>query len=171
MRILIFLFLLTFSFQSFAQNNYPAPQVKDLLFYIQHNRGKNAFIYQINFDKKGNINSRNPIKTSRQLFDNKGEIKPLTAIQKKFAYGLQVKELNPNKYEVALVSYPKQKLFLIVDGNKAHIETTVNGQHMIVKRLFIQQKEGTSGLHTKVDYILFQGQHNGQIVEEKLIPQ
>lgn len=170
MRILIFIFLLITGFQCFSQSNYPVPKVDDLLFYIQHNRGKNTFLYQINVDKKGNINNTKPIKISRQLFDNKGEIKSLTAIQKNFAYGLDIKELDKDKYEITLVSFPKQKLYLIINDNKGHVETIINGQKMILKRLFIQQKDGTSGLNTKVDYIIFHGLNNGQPVEQKLIP-
>lgn len=156
---------------SFAQEGYPKPHAKNLLFYIQHNRGKNTYIYQTNIDQSGKLDRSEPVKISRQLFDNKGEIKPLTTIQRKFAYGVDWNAKSDNSYELTLVSYPEQRLYLrSTDDQKYVVETTLNGIKMKVHRLFIFQKEGTSGLNTKVDYILFFGTNqDGKQIQSKLI--
>ncbi|MFZ4862168.1 DUF4833 domain-containing protein [Sphingobacterium sp. Mn56C] len=173
MKKCILSFLISVSVLSvFGQDGYPTPHVADLLFYIQHNRGKNAFIYQANYSATGELDSNNPIRVTRQIFENKGEIKSLSTVQKTFAYGVNTHKIGDNTYEVSLVSYPAQKLYLSVDKNKhAKIETSVSGVKMKVNRLFIQQREGTSGLNTKVDYIHFFGTDGqGKSVNAKLFP-
>lgn len=156
----------------FGQGDYPKPNTKDLLFYIQHNRGKNTYLYTINKDYNGIIEKDEPIKVSRQLFDNNGEIRPLTTIQRKFAYGIESEQTSPTLYEVYLVSYPNQKLYLKnFNSSNPYVETIINGLHMKVNRLFIVQKEGTFGLNTKVDHIIFFGtDKSGKNVQSKLIP-
>lgn len=155
-----------------AQEGYPRPTEKDVIFYIQHNRGKNTFTYQPNFTQKGLLNEENPILAKRQIFDNKGEIKNLTSIQKRYAYGIKSTKISKNTFDIRLVSYDEQALILKLDkNNKPYIETTINGQYMIVKQLFLQQKEGTGGLKTEIDYILFIGNDkNGKGIRTKLIP-
>jgi len=155
---LIILTSLLFISNLSAQEGYPKPTVKNLLFYIQHNRGKNTFIYQPNFSKPGILNDNSPILVKRQLFDQSGEIKSLTSVQRKFAYGVHTKKIDHNYYEVALVAYPNQKLYLRLDKHhQAFVETTLHGKYLKVERLFIHQREGTSGLNTKVDHITFYG--------------
>lgn len=173
MKRLITLFILFFSaITLFAQEGYPKPTADNVIFYIQHNRGKNTFFYQPKFSKDGNLDSREPIIAQRQLFDEDGEIKPLSAIQKRYAYGVSTTKINDNTFDVRLAAYKNQRLILKLNSNQeAYIETKIDGKHMIVKRLFIYQKEGTGGLNTKVDYIMFHGMDkNGKEVQAKLFP-
>ncbi|WP_103906725.1 DUF4833 domain-containing protein [Sphingobacterium lactis] len=154
-----------------AQEGYPEPSDKNgLLFYIQHNRGKNTFFYSLNYRGKHQLDQDDPIKVQRELYDEDGAIKPLSAVQRAFAYGISTKK-RQHGYEAAIVSMPSQKLYLFTPAHKpAYVETTVNGKSIRLKRIFIKQKDGTSGLGTKVDYILFYGTHNNKAVIEKLIP-
>lgn len=147
-----------------AQENYPSPSNKtDVLFYIQHNQGKNTFIYALNKNNKGEIDYNNPIQVYRQLFDKNGEVRPLTGIQKTFAYGINIKKLSGDKYEANIVSIPDQKLYLhLPKSGTPFVITKVNGQYIRLDRIFIKIKDGTSGLSTKLDYILYYGQSNGK---------
>ncbi|WP_159633017.1 DUF4833 domain-containing protein [Sphingobacterium composti Ten et al. 2007 non Yoo et al. 2007] len=169
--VTFFTFFVILNTACFSQENYPKPTAEDILFYIQHSRGKNTFIYQANFSSANHLNDKNPIKISRQLFDNNGEIKPLTNIQRKYAYGIKTEKLHTNYYEIRLVSYPSQKLYLKLDNNTPYIETTISGKYMIVKHLFIHLRVGTSGLNVKADYILFHGiDKNGKAIQAKITP-
>lgn len=169
--LLLFVFLSNF-FVGFTQDGYPKPTDKDILFYIQHNRGKNTFTYQPNYTSQHQLNDKEPIKISRQLFDHKGEIKPLTVIQRRYAYGLKTEKLGDNYYKIELVSYPTQKLYLKVDTqNKPFVEGTIAGKYIRINNLFIYLKEGSSGLNTEAQYILFYGiDRNGKPVHAKLLP-
>lgn len=171
-KTIIVLLLIVNAVSVLAQEGYPTPTVKDVLFYIQHSRGKNTFIYQANYTVSKDLNEKEPIKVCRQLFDLDGEVKPITNIQRKYAYGVKTEKLGHNYYEVELVSYPGQKLYLRMDKNHyPYVEGTINGQYMHVKHLFIKLKDGTSGLNVKADYILFHGlDKNGKPVKAKLYP-
>jgi hypothetical protein len=169
--VLLFLCLSNFSI-GFTQDGYPKPTAKDILFYIQHNRGKNTFVYQPNYTSKRQLNDKEPIKISRQLFDHKGEIKPLTGIQRRYAYGLKTEKLGDNYYKIELVSYPHQKLYLKFDTQKKpFVEGTIAGKYIRINNLFIYLKENSSGLNTEAEYILFYGiDRSGKSVHAKLLP-
>lgn len=155
--LILFACILCISF-GYAQSSYPTPHIKPLLFYIQHNRGTNTYIYQPNFLPNGKLNPKNPILVKRQLFDEDGAVKPLTAVQRKLAYGVQTKQINSDLFEFSIVSYPSQKLFLKqTTERQTYVETDVNGHRLILDRIFIIQREGTSGLGTKVDKMIFYG--------------
>lgn len=171
-KLIIFLFILLNITISLAQEGYPIPTAKDVIFYIQHNRGKNTFTYQPHFTTKGVLDSDDPILEKRQLFDKNGEIESLTAIQRRYAYGIKSTKTADNTFDIRLVSYPDQKLTLKLNQyQQPYVETRVNGKYIVLKRLFIHQKEGTNGLNTKVDHITFFGiDKNGKPIQEKLIP-
>ncbi len=154
-----------------AQSGYPKPSnMTDVLFYIQHNRGHNTYIYALNRLEDGNINKKDPIEVYRELFDEDGKIKPLSVIQRNFAYGISTQVVDSDTYEASIVSLPSQKFFLHIKSHKgSYVETTVNNVKMRVERIFIQQKEGTSGLGTKVDHIIFYGKAGHRSVVEKLV--
>ena len=169
--LLYFLFFV--SIYTFAQEGYPTPPIKsNTLFYIQHSEGHNTYVYEANMSDKQHFNNKNPINNYRILYDKGGEIKPLTGIQQKFAYGIITKELGNNTFEFEIVSYKNQPLYLKMDkAGKPYVETTLNGHKFNLHRIFIKQKEGTSGLGTQVEYLIFYGtDHRGTKVREKLIP-
>ncbi|WP_313191623.1 DUF4833 domain-containing protein [Sphingobacterium sp.] len=170
-RFILSLLIFVTTYYAQAQEGYPTPTNKEnLLFYIQHNRGKNTFIYDLNKNGSNKVNEDDPIRVYRQIFDKSGEIRPLTGIQKNFAYGIEAKPIDAHTYEATIVSLPSQKFYLTVPAKgKAYVVTTVNGLKIKVNRIFIRQKDGTSGLTTKVDYILFYGTSKNKEVVEKLL--
>ncbi len=155
----------------YGQQGYPVPtHTKNLLFYIQHDRGQNTYIYKANLNKTRSFVENNPVVVYRQLFDENGEVKPLTKIQKLFAYGIKHTLLAPANYQSHIVSLPDQKIKISLDSNNRPIaETCVNDTKMILERIFIKQTDGTSGLGTKLDYIIFYGKDkNGSPIKETL---
>lgn len=172
MRTLLFIApIFIFAKMVHGQQGYPVPtHTKNILFYIQHDRGQNTYIYKANLHKSKSFIEDNPVVVYRQLFDEKGEIKPLTRIQKLFAYGIKSVLIAPNSYQSHIVSLPDQKINISLDSNRNPIaQTCVNGTKMILERIFIKQTEGTSGLGTKLDYIIFYGKNkNGNPVNETI---
>lgn len=155
-----------------AQEGYPTPsKSENRLFYIQHNENKNTFVYDAMFSSKGVLDELNPVDIYRILYAENGEKKPLTSIQKKLAYGLEVKKIEKNVFQLALVSFPKQKLTLKLDAEKNPIvQTTVNNKLITLSRVFLKQKKGTAGLSVKLEHILFYGKDkNGKSVHEKIV--
>ncbi len=167
---IVFLYLLL-SNTLFGQDGYPVPKVEKLLFYVQHNRGHNTFLYTLDFQADGHINRKNPVSVSRQLFDQDGTIKPLTPIQNRFAYGVKGKYVNTMRYEFTLAGYANQVFVLDLGEKVPRVKTVVNGRDLFLERMFLYQTEGSNGLNTSLDYILFFGRDSARrAVVEKLIP-
>ncbi|MFD1771849.1 DUF4833 domain-containing protein [Sphingobacterium suaedae] len=171
-RLILLLLTIVSCGLAYAQEGYPMPKVKHLLFYIQHNRGHNTFLYQLHMNADGRVIREAPIKVTRQLFDEGGEIKPLTDLQRRFAYGVKINAGRGGDYIFTIAAYPKLKFLLkMKDSTHGAVYTHIHRKRMEVKRLFLVQREGTSGLGTKLDYILFYGMDiQGENVVEKLIP-
>lgn len=170
-KFILTLLIFVTTYYAQAQEGYPSPTDKEnLLFYIQHNRGKNTFIYDLNKNGQNKLDVDDPVRVYRQLFDKSGELKPLTGIQKNFAYGIETRAIDDRTYELTIVSLPSQKFYLYLPPKgKPYVVTTVNGLKFKVNRIFIRQRDGTSGLTTKVDYILFYGTSKNKEVVEKLL--
>ncbi|MFV0150008.1 DUF4833 domain-containing protein [Empedobacter falsenii] len=172
MKNVFTLFYFFFSVVLFAQEGYPTPPKSvNRLFYIQHNDNKNTFVYDASFSAKGLLNENEPVDIYRILYAENGEKKPLTSIQKKLAYGLEIIKKEKNVYQLSLVSYPIQKLILKLDNeNKPIVQTTVNNKLITLNRVFLKQKKGTAGLSVKLEYILFYGKDkNGKSIQEKIV--
>lgn len=156
----------------FGQDGYPTPPNSvNRLFFIQHNENKNTFVYDAVFSSKGILDEINPVDIYRILYANNGEKKPLTSIQKKLAYGLDIQKLDKNTYQLTLVSFPKQKMILKLDDQKNPIvQTAVNNKLITLNRVFLKQKKGTAGLSVKLEHILFYGKDkNGKSIHEKIV--
>lgn len=141
-----------------AQNQYPIPpKSKTHLFYIQHSDNHNTYVYDANMNGK-NLVEDHPVEEYRIVYTEGGVKKPLTAIQKKFAYGLQTTYIKHNTYEMTL---PSSNGFLfhlkVLKDGTPKVTVTVNQVELYLNHMFIQIKEGTSGLTTKVEYIEFVG--------------
>lgn len=172
MKNILFLFAFFFSLVIFGQDGYPIPpKSANRLFYIQHNENKNTFVYDAIFSSKGILDELNPVDIYRILYAENGEKKPLTSIQKKLAYGLDVQKIDKNVYQLTLVSFPKQKLILKLDADKNPIvQTTINDKLITLNRVFLKQKKGTAGLSVKLEHILFYGKDkNGKSIHEKIV--
>ncbi|MFV0140341.1 DUF4833 domain-containing protein [Empedobacter falsenii] len=172
MKNVFTLFYFFFSVVLFAQEGYPTPPKSvNRLFYIQHNDNKNTFVYDALFSSKGILDANNPVDIYRILYAEDGSKKPLTSIQKKLAYGLDIKKIEKNVFQLTLVSYPIQKLTLKLDSQKNPIvQTTVNNKLITLNRVFLKQKKGTAGLSVKLEYILFYGKDkNGKSIQEKIV--
>lgn len=138
---------------------------------MQHNRGYNTFFYTLNLQANGQIDRKEPVVVRRQLFDEDGAIKTLTGIQNRFAYGVKGRFVNSKRYEFALAGYANQVFLLDLSERKPRVKTIVNGREIFLNRMFLYQTEGSTGLNTKLDYILFFGLNTSvRPVVEKLIP-
>lgn len=168
----VIVLLLLLSTNLFGQAGYPVPKFKNLLFYVQHNRGHNTFLYSLNFRKDGSFNREDPVEVRRQLFDEDDAIKGLTRVQNLFAYGVKGKYVNATRYEFTMAGQENQIFILDPSEKKPRVRTKVNGQEIFIDHMFLHQTEGTSGLNTRLDYILFYGEDSaGRSLVEKLVPQ
>ncbi len=123
----------------------PTPKgIKNLLFYVQRDPNINTVIYELNLDLNGQIDDKEPVKIYWIRYAEKGEKKDLSYIQRKFAYGLDVKKLSNEKYEIKFVSYSKLPLYL-QKGNdgKYKVFAQINQKQSVLNRVFVRIKGGT----------------------------
>ena len=101
----------------------------------------------------------------------KGEKRELGYIQRKFAYGLNTKELSKNKFELRFASYKYLPLYLSQTNseNKYQVTVTVNGKTILISRLFVRIEGGSFWL-PNVKYALVEGIElaTGKNVTEKI---
>ncbi|MBH2005663.1 MAG: DUF4833 domain-containing protein [Sphingobacteriia bacterium] len=167
---LLFFFLVL---DGFSQGDYPVPpQTSNQLFYIQHSKNHNTYVYDANLDGSQKLHEKEPVNIYRIIYTEGGIKKDLTNVQRKLAYGLHTQKIADNYYEMYLVSYPGIKLYLRQNhAGKTFVETVVNKQTIILKRLFLKTQEGLSDLRTKLLYVLVYGKDlAGNNIVAKLIP-
>ncbi|HLV39625.1 DUF4833 domain-containing protein [Xanthomarina sp.] len=142
-----------------GQENYPAPEeTPTRLFYIQHSNNHNTYVYDANI-KNDSIDKENPINEYRIVYTEGGTIKPLTGLQKRMAYGLIIKNITANIFEMYLTANKDTSLFLTLDSNfEPKVYVTVNNRKMFLDRIFVKLKNNFSVIRVEADYILLEGQ-------------
>lgn len=157
---------------SMAQEGYPVPPDSSTrLFYIQHNNNHNTFVYDANMASATHIHEEDPIDIYRYIYTAGGIKEDLTKMQLRMAYGIRFKKITSNHFEFSLVAYPSQKFHLKIKDKVPYVTLTVNKKTFTLSRMFLQQKENSTFLSTKLDYIIFYGKdRHGKAIQEKFIP-
>lgn len=172
--ILHFSLMFSCIFAGYSQDDYPSPaKTPTRLFYIQHSNNHNTYVYDANI-KEGIINSSQPINTYRIVYTQNGIKKPLTRIQKKYAYGMIVLDSKPNSFKLRLASRKNTFFYLNYDQSEgARVYVIVNKHEIYLDKMFIQLRNGIFGINLKVKYVLFYGKdyNSGKPVIEKYIPE
>ncbi|HLD53810.1 MAG TPA: DUF4833 domain-containing protein [Sediminibacterium sp.] len=173
MRFFFTVFCFFFIVDLFAQDNYPVPLLtENRLFYIQHSKNFNTYVYDANFLIPKYLNEKEPVQVYRIVYTEGGIKKPLTTFQRKLAYGIESSKISPNIYKLKLVAYSGFQLVMkIGQDGKAFVETTVNNQTIILTRMFLKMKEGRSDFNPKLEYVLFYGfDNNGNKTSIRVYP-
>jgi hypothetical protein len=159
-----------------AQEGYPTPPDKfERLFYIQRTGNTNTICYDAQFSAHKTLNTTQPANVYWIRYGDKGEIKPLSYIQRTFAYGLKWRLLKENNYEMNLVSYGKKKIKVVLnETGKPLALMDINGKNAKLHHIFVKMVKGTSmlSLTPSVEYVEIFGHdpQTGASVYEKVIP-
>ncbi|MCL4638101.1 MULTISPECIES: DUF4833 domain-containing protein [Olivibacter] len=131
----------------------PVPNEKEQLFYLQRDPNKNTVVYTLN-KKDGKIDEDEPVSAYWILYEEDGERKDLSYIQRKFAYGIDHKKVSDNEYEIRLTSCKSIPFRLAYCPLSKQYEafTSINNKPAIVERIFVRINGG-SLFKPNVDYI------------------
>jgi hypothetical protein len=158
------------------KKEFPKPdKINNLLFYVQRTININTIIYELNLNEKQELNINDPIKMYWIDYAIDGKIEPLNYIQKKYAYGLDIKMIDSQKKSFCFnfVSYKKKPIYLVRSGvdNKYSAYCEINKKLIIIKRIFIQI-EGGSFWVPKIKYVEVSGKDfsKNEDVVERIIP-
>jgi hypothetical protein len=157
------------------RDTFPVPPTDHkTLFYLQRSLDVNSIIYEMNTDKNGKPDLNSPVNIFWHHHST-GERSPLSAPQRKFAYGVKWVLISAEKsiFKINLAAYKKVDLYITqaTNKNKFLAIAYIKGRSVVVKRIFVNITGGTP-LHPKVAWIKLFGHDliSGEATEEKFIP-
>ncbi len=138
-----FLIAIIFTINIYGQEiQFPIPSGNPKqLFYLQRTTNKNTIVCELNY-RDSVFNKKNPIHVYWIRYEERGQLEELGYFQKKFAYGIKVKSVKENKYEMHFVSLKKVKMDLIkMEDNQYRVFVNVNHKRMILHSIYIDLVE------------------------------
>ena len=139
--------------------SFPVPKdISNQLFYLQRDPNTNTIICQLNVDKHGEVNAENPVNVFWMRYDDKGEKKDLSYIQRKFAYGILTKNLGNGHFELRFTSHKKLPMYLNKSeaDKRYHVYATINKKKLQIERIFLRIEGGSFWL-PNVKYVEIKG--------------
>ncbi|HMC85753.1 MAG TPA: DUF4833 domain-containing protein [Chitinophagaceae bacterium] len=155
-----------------AQNtdSFPVPAGNpNQLFFLQRTPNINTIVYELNY-KNGALDSANPVHVFWIRYAEKAQKTELNYIQRNLAYGLRVKFLSTDNYELRFVADKDAVLYLKkAKDNKYYVYTTINNKQAILYSVYLEIAGGTF-LVPNVDYAELKGfdPDNGVAVSERI---
>lgn len=153
--------------------NFPIPKdIPNQLFYLQRDPNTNTIICQLNIDEHGNLNKEQPVNVFWKRYAEKNETQNLNYIQRKFAYGIQSKNIGNDEYLLNFVSYKKLSMVLSKSEHtkKYNVFVSVNNKRILLERIFVRIEGGTFWV-PNVRYVEFKGydvQHPEKVITERI---
>ena len=135
----------SFIFSVFPQEKgYPVPSGnRNQLFYLQRTPNTNTIVYELNY-KDGVFDLENPVQAYWIRYQENGERKELSYIQRKFAYGIKAQKVATNRYELSIVAYKKYKMYLEPGfDNKYYVYSIINQKKAILTSIFLRINGGS----------------------------
>ncbi|MEM9852255.1 MAG: DUF4833 domain-containing protein, partial [Pseudomonadota bacterium] len=128
--------------------NWPVPNDRGQLFYLQRSTNPNTIVYAVRFDAAGNIDARNPAAVYWRRFADRGEAKSLKRIEIP-VFGVNVRRLNDGDYSVTLKRLPQIPMRLRQTGpGQAELWARIAGR--TVRPIYAHALIDESGLIPRV---------------------
>ena len=148
---LLFFILLFALPDCLAQEGYPVPpETRERLFYIQHSKNHNTYVYDANLISNSKIKDSDPIDIYQIDYKKDGTREELSLLQRKMAYGIDFKKTGDNKFEFTLAAYPVKNLLLTLKSGRPVVILSVNGKNIVLNRMFLHCNALGTGV-SKID--------------------
>ncbi|HWA34415.1 MAG TPA: DUF4833 domain-containing protein [Cyclobacteriaceae bacterium] len=150
--------------------DFPVPTgVTNMLFYLQRTPNTNTVIYEINM-KDGVLDSVEPVHIFWIRYADKGQREELTEIQRNLAYGLVMKKIRPEEFELRFHA-KKEHVFILKKGNdeRYHVFVSINNKSAVLEKIFLQINGGPV-FSPNIEYVMFYGSdaETGEPVSEQV---
>lgn len=132
-------------------DEYPTPEIEDMLFFIQRNYNTDTIIYQTKFNPDGLICIDEPIKVFWYKYTSDQSIRDLNYLQKKLAYGYNSNVISNDLFEFEFVSYPKRFFLAKQQCGTFKVSTQINNQQSFLSHVYIYAEE--NGVFPDVKFI------------------
>ena len=164
--------ILAAALASIARGGARAQTCPDHLFVVARSKNANIVAYDVNRGPGGDLVSSEPVIAYWLLDGDPNRREELTRMQRERAYGVSGEPGDsPGTFDVVFNAQKKRRLIIrTVDGCPVAM-TPIAGRNAILRRLFVQSKEGT--VMPKVEYVEFFGEDpdTRKPVHEKSVPQ
>ncbi|NQU55108.1 MAG: DUF4833 domain-containing protein [Bacteroidetes bacterium] len=154
-KLLVAIFALV-SFSSFATENKGFDN-EISLFKIERNRDCDEVIYNVKITDNRIRRCKNPLHIFWQLNSGNSETKPLTLIQKKYGYGVNITKELPNEIHFTIAALPNQP-FIVKEIKSGTLKafTNIDNQEIAVNSISISFVEGTKWT-AEISYVQLNG--------------
>jgi len=129
---------------------------RDALFHIERNKNANIIQYDAQLGPDGKLQARKPVLAYWVRLAEQGQVKELSWIQRKFAYGFSTK---PNKSEnsvtLDMTLNIGRTLLVRQEGDDYRAIADINGVESYIDKIFIYATG--KGISTRVSYIELYG--------------
>jgi phosphatidylglycerophosphate synthase len=151
---------------------FPVPKgVRNQLFYLQRDPNTNTIICELNTNDQGQVVKEDPVHVYWLRFEENNEKKELGYVQRKFAYGIESKDLGKDQYELRFVSHKKLPMYLVKsdEDKKYHVYVTVNNKKIQIERIFLRIEGGSFWL-PNIKYVEIKGMNasNNTLITERI---
>lgn len=139
-----------------AVDTFPVPKFNNRTqFYVQRTPNTNTIMYELNM-KDGVVNDDNPVHVYWIRYTEGGKTQELSFIQRKFAYGVKVDKLAPEKYKLSFAAYNKIPFYLMKStAGIYHTYVELDGKMMVLNRIYIRIDPGGTFWAPNVKYVEF----------------
>jgi hypothetical protein len=125
----------------------------------------------LNTNDQGQVVKEDPVHVYWLRFEENNEKKELGYVQRKFAYGIESKDLGKDQYELRFVSHKKLPMYLVKsdEDKKYHVYVTVNNKKIQIERIFLRIEGGSFWL-PNIKYVEIKGMNasNNTLITERI---
>ena len=151
MKPIVF-FLILFSLDFFLFSWAGASEDAHQLFRIERSKNKNIVQYDIRPMEEWDPSGGGAV-VVYWILEN-GEKRGLSAIQDKYAYGIDSqKRLGENQYEIVLTAFKDRPITIKKTGSGYKAFTVIDGREGILERIYVESRERLLGLPPSVLFI------------------
>ncbi len=146
------------------------PSKNDHLFFVERSKNKNLVQYDVRLTENNDIVDSDPVSVYWVL--ENGMQRDLNLIQRRFAYGIDSYEkLEKNKVRVFFVALKNREVVVEKTEGSFRAITAINGKPSILERIYVESKEGWTGLPRVLYVDLFgRTKETGLSINERIVP-
>jgi hypothetical protein len=141
------------------------------LFIIERDKNTNVVHYDARLTADGKLDPKEPVIAYWVLSAEDGRREELSWIEKKKAYGFDIKpDPSVKGYKMTLVADPQRQITVKKEGDAVRAEGVIDGRPAVLEKMYIKASDGLTG--PKVEYIELYGKdlQTGGKRYQKIVP-
>ncbi len=141
------------------------------LFIIERSKNANVVHYNARLTADGILDPNEPVIAYYVMLAEDGRRKELNWIEKKLAYGFDIKpDPSVSGYRMTMVAAPQRPITVKLEGSDVRAELVIDGRPAVLERMYIKASDGL--VRPQVHYIELYGKDvlTGEKRFEKVMP-